>query len=208
VTVPAELASLLGDIEALCDEIGSVDIPDFIELPDCTRGFPLRVRLTVSVGDGEGQDTEIAVSTLVVLRDGAVPNNNPAIGAVSLDEAVLEAGVPGSVALPGDDDEPLAADVAIAESESEPYTDGSGEAAEERRETLKLTWFTTHGAWDRTSSWYADGRVPIEELRENELDLEGGTRPAEAGDEVTLYFVARDGRGGVDFTTRTVTVAP
>lgn len=200
--MPYELVEeALGDIEALCDELGATDVPDFIELPDCERGFPLRVRLTARVGDGQGDDEEVAVSQLMVLLDGVAPNGRPALGDVLLDEEPI---APARMVPLASEDEPWALRAIVDPAQSETYDDDG----EEARERLKLTWFTTGGSLERTSTWFDDEQIPVQELQTNELDPEGGNTPIESGDTVTVYVVLRDDRGGVDFTERSFSVGP
>lgn len=197
------VAATIGTAEELCAALQEIELPDFVELPTCERGFPLTLRLTASVGEGEGEDTETAVKRVLVLREDAVPNRNPGFETVLVGGATIDEAQPLTVPVTA---EPLPLQVVVERSEAETYVDGEGREASEQ---LSLSWYTTHGAIERGDTYYYEGIVPIGELQTNELRLDRRTRP-EDGERVTLWFVLRDNRGGVHFGARhlVASVAP
>lgn len=209
VVIPYDLVvESIGDVESICSELEDVELGDFVSLPDCDRGFPFTVRLTVELADGEGDDREIATAGLLLLTEDEA----------ALDRAnvppEIEGLVVSGVATRGQlvelplTEEPLALQALVEpDTAAEEYARIEEDGTEsEERERLQLSWFATHGMMERTRTFFAEGTVSTAELQSNELNLTKGTTPATVGDEGTIYIVLRDNRGGVDFLSRSFVV--
>ena len=210
------LVAEVGSIASLCAALGELDLPDFVEPPDCTRGLPFTLRLRVEDGSG---DVELAVKQVLFLteqeaeRDAA--NRNPELSGLLLSQEDAE----GAVVLPWtelnadevptlrlDPTQPVRLQALANTDEAERYVslDEGGEG-EEERERLVLAWHTTRGGMERTNTYFAEDIAPGEEFQTNALNLDRNTA-AEEGDEIGLYVVLRDTRGGVDFLERRLVV--
>lgn len=203
--------AVLGDIDEICDELAEIDLGDFAGLPSCDRGFPVTIRLTVMVGDGQGESVEVATSGLLLLNEEeaalGTSNNRPLLDGVLLDNRT-SAGAPIPIVL---DEENSAELQALVEPDSaaERYenTTDDGNTTEER-ERLQLTWFSTIGTIERTWTYYSEESVTTAELQSNLLDLTTGVTEGVVGDAGVLYLVLRDTRGGLDFLQQEFVIAP
>lgn len=202
VSLPYDaIVAVVGEIETICAELAEIELGDFVSLPDCDRGFPLTVRLTAEVADGQGDDREIATAGLLLMTEEeaalGTANVPPTIDGLVVDDVSS----PGQVREIVLGDEPIALQALIdpdAVAQEYVRTDDDG-TEEPDRERLLLTWFSTHGQIERTRTFFSEGSVLTAELQSNELDLSKGRLPAEVGDEGSVFLVLRDGRGGVDF---------
>lgn len=206
VALPYEALAAAGfDIRAVCEALGDVDVPDFVQLPSCDEGLELTLRLTARTAS----DEEIAVRPLMLLFDDTVvvsPNANPGI------EGLLVNGRPvgeGS-GLDVSAEEAVRLQLLVNTAEAETYvavSEGSGAAVgsgegsgqvevSETREQLAVHWYATHGTLRRANTYFAEGIAPATELQFNRLNLTKGIVP-EAGDRVEIFAVVRDTRGGV-----------
>jgi hypothetical protein len=203
----------LGSIDAVCAAFEAFELPDFIEVPDCTRGLPLTVRLTVS----DGTEEEIAVREVLLLREADEARNaNPPEVEIVVSQRVDGDAVVAETVLAADRATPLALDLselvdlqlvvdpAVA---SEAYETATldGTATEVVQERLVASWYATHGRFDRNRTFYSDALASAVELQANEWNLEKNTA-AEVGTEVRLWVVLRDDRGGVSFVERRIEV--
>ncbi|MDY7232213.1 hypothetical protein [Hyalangium rubrum] len=152
------------------------------------RGIPLFVGYEASDGSDTPEGQESGVRQLT-LRLTATPNQNPRLEELLLDEAPLPATLP-----PGTEVKLVPR---LAEGSLEQYETADGT----RTEQVFYSWFAT-----------GDGEV--QQLRSLE-PVDG--KPGEPSiqyvtpstpQRITLYVVARDGRGGVDWLSRTVEVGP
>lgn len=202
----------VGGIEELCSSFDDFELPDFIEVPDCSRGLPFTIRLTIEDDSG---DVEIAVREVTFLtvseatRDDT--NANPflesvlvsqtdAEGQEVLERTELIAGEVPTLAI--DPTLPLSLQALANTSEAQTFEDlVNNERQEEERERLILAWYSTRGGFDRTDTFFAEDSASGEEFQTNELKLDDNTA-AEIGDEIVLYIVLRDTRGGIDFIER------
>lgn len=122
-------------------------------------------------------------------------NENPTL-------APIDARFEGGAALPLDN-VPRGARVVLRASwrpeDAETYAlyDVTGQVVVTRRESLRVSWFTTAGAYERDRSGRTEDE--LESFTENTW-----TAPEEARTS-HLSFVLRDSRGGVSFTTLDVT---
>lgn len=196
-----------GDLEAICDEILQADVPEFVSLPDCTRGLEVTIRLTAT----SGGDREVAVKRLVLLLEDEAArddvNVNPTLGGLIVDGQSAASG-PVSVDVIIEDPVRLQALVNADEAQTYEAPDPDDDTArlDAEGEVLSIAWFATHGRFDRETTFYQVDVVEAAELQANSLNLRKGGLPAVAGDEVTIWAVLRDDRGGVDFASWTVIV--
>ncbi len=152
------------------------------------QGVPLFVGYKASDGSDTPEGQEQGVHRLT-LKLTATPNQNPRMEEILLDDAPLAGPLPL--------DTELVLRPKLAEGSLEQYDTPDGP----RTEQIFYSWFAT-----------GDGKV--KELRSMEpVDGKPGEptihyqTPKEA-QRVTIYVVARDGRGGVDWLSRTVDVGP
>jgi len=181
------LQELQGLVDEFCARRAELadQLPEGIPLPDCTSGFPARVRLTVTnTNTGE---VSIAVKTLYLAEsdppDTYEDNANPAIENMYLDErGPVRAGVEHDVRCDVD------------ESSLEEFTPIDG--AEPKREELQLSWYV-RGPDDSVS---VDDARTFFSLEDGDPDeAQTNTLTADEPGEVTMWCVIRDGRGGSDW---------
>lgn len=152
------------------------------------RGVPLFIGYEASDGSGTPEGLEKGVRRLT-LRLTATPNQNPRLEEILLNDTPLAGPLP------------LGTQVTLvprlAEGSLEQYETPQGSRTEQ-------VFY----------SWYATGEGDVEQLRSLEPV---GDRPGDPSityvtpstpQRVTFYVVARDGRGGVDWLSRTVEVGP
>jgi hypothetical protein len=187
------VTSLVGTAEELCSQLDEISVPRFVELPECDRGFPITVRLTA----GDGNSSEVAVRTLMLLKDGIEPNSNPALGEVLADGALW----PPDAPLPSTADE-IEVEVEVNLDAADRIAGARPEDAP-RREDLSLSWFVTAGELDVARTYYREGTTTDDEIRINTLVFDEAG-PDEAATTVRLWMVLRDDRGGVSWTERTL----
>ncbi len=193
---------VLGDIDAICDSLAEFDLGDFAGLPDCDRGFPVTIRLSVSTGSGLGELQEVATAGLLLLNEDEAAldaaNVPPSLDGLLVDNRSA-AGAPAEVVLDEEIQSELQAlvdpDVAAERFET---TDDDGNVSEDR-ERLQLTWFSTIGTIERTRTFFSEDTVTTAELQSNLLDLTTGATEGVVGDRGFIYLVLRDNRGGLDF---------
>ncbi len=152
------------------------------------RGIPLFVGYEASDGSGTPEGQEQGVRRLT-LRATATPNQNPRLEEILLDDAPLTGPLPLNTE--------LVLRPRLAAGSQEAYETQEGPRTEQ-------VFY----------SWYATGDGEVKQLRSLEPV---GDRPGEptikyltpgTPQRVTFYVVARDGRGGVDWLSRTVEVGP
>jgi len=85
-------------------------------------------------------------------------------------------------------------------AETYPVFDSASQSLVDQREALWISWFATAGAFDDSTT----GRGEDDPTAWSDNSWQS---PAVAG-EVSLWLVLHDSRGGVDFATYTMTVAP
>jgi hypothetical protein len=197
------LEGVVGNVESLCEALTGIEVPRFVQLPDCSRGLPVTLRLTVRDGETE----QVSRRQLLLLRDedAARPdrNRNPQIlgllagGSLQVgdDRGVLRLREPGGSRFQ------LLVDLEDAERWQPPDPDVEDGRLPERREVLNATWFSSRGLFEFETTWWAEGITSDLELSTNRLRLRAGRNPAEVGDEVQIWVVLRDDRGGTDWRT-------
>lgn len=152
------------------------------------QGVPLFVGYKATNGTDTPEGVEEGVRRLT-LRLTATPNQNPRMADILLDGAPLSGPLPLSTE--------LVLRPQLADGSLERYETAEGPRTEQ-------VFY----------SWYATGEGEVKQLRSLE-PVDG--RPGEptikyltpsTPQRVTIYVVARDGRGGVDWLARTVDVGP
>jgi hypothetical protein len=205
-------------------------LPVTIRLTAIAAGADLAGRTTDQFCLDEPADCEIAKKSLTLLLPDKVAerNSNPRIEALSNGETELEPGVAivpvcGDDSVPGEEDYdhhdprvvPLVAAVTVGE--------GSGSSAElfnpepsqvdaapaPKREALEIAWYTTFGDI-RGSTYWGEDVTTDDEITLNQLEFkqhmkEFGLTALPAG-PVRIFAVIRDGRGGVDFLERELSI--
>jgi hypothetical protein len=195
------------DIAEICASLEGVEVPDFITLPDCTRGLPLTIRLVAT----QGSVTEVSKKTFTLLRPEEAEredvNTSPVSGELTLNGQSAEGQV--QVTDSSLDEVELLLDVDLSQAQTyEPPDPGSdGGRLDAEVEELNVAWFTTHGTLKYARTYYARGITPDDELGSNVLDLTAGEEP-ETGETITLWAVLRDDRGGISWRSWSFSVAP
>ena len=205
-------------------------LPVTIRLTAIAAGADLAGRTTDQFCLDEPADCEIAKKSLTLLLPDKVGerNSNPRIEALSNGETELEPGVAivpvcGDDSVPGEEDYdhhdprvvPLVATVTVGE--------GSGSSAElfnpeptqvdaapaPKREALDISWFSTFGGL-RGSTYWGEGVTTDDEITLNQLEFKQHMKEfdltALPAGPVRIFAVIRDGRGGVDFLERELSI--
>ena len=205
-------------------------LPVTIRLTAIAAGADLAGRTTDQFCLDEPADCEIAKKSLTLLLPDKVGerNSNPRIEALSNGETELEPGVAivpvcGDDSVPGEEDYdhhdprvvPLVATVTVGE--------GSGSSAElfnpeptqvdaapaPKREALDISWFGTFGGL-RGSTYWGEGVTTDDEITLNQLEFKQHMKEfdltALPAGPVRIFAVIRDGRGGVDFLERELSI--
>jgi hypothetical protein len=176
--------------------------------PDITGGFFLPIRARLDGDPGKGQLTAFGFARLVCNLGNAPAdlaaafkaqykaNKNPTLSAI---EAHLE-GLAAPAAL---DAIPRGAHVVLRASwrpeDAEVYAlyDIRNQAIVTKRESMRVSWFTTAGSFDVDRSGRTEDEM--ETFTENTWTAPDDARTTH------LWFVLRDARGGVAFSSATVT---
>lgn len=188
LTLPGGAVDLSdGGLRAYLASFGLVLAPAAAE--QLTRGIVLNVGYLASDGTSGDRGTERGVYQLSV-RATREPNHNPQIDEISLGEAPLQG-----------QRLPLGRKVtftpSLAPGSVETYVDADGQMQVERI----------------VYSWFATGSGKVEDFRSQEPYQGIGKRESEytsgqVAEDVTLYVVARDGRGGTGWIVRSFSVGP
>ena len=153
---------------------------------DAEMGRDVYVVLGVEFDDGTGQtdrsDHDVAFKR-IRLSTNADPNRNPKIDSLFVEKSPAATQPVASGAT-------LAIDAAPSADSRQKWSSPNGTSGEE---DARFTWLITAGSLDSDVT-YADGPTVT-----NAWHTPGGS-----GD-LTLWVVLRDGRGGIDWATRTVT---
>jgi len=185
--------------EAALSDVG--EVPDFVELPDCDEGLDVRIRLSVRAGDVE----KIAVKSLFLwfeAPDDSERNHNPIISGLEGDG---ESSDDELEPIPVTASQQVAWQVRVDEDSLETFTVefDDGTEGETRDEQVLFSWFSTNGLWDHEVTFSQEGDISLEEAGSNVLTV---PRDMGSGDEIQVFFVIRDGRGGSDWRRRVLIV--
>jgi hypothetical protein len=187
------------------DVLAALCAGGFDEQPlDCTNGFPIRVSVRVT----QGPATQLGTTVVrLPIAAGAVSNANPLPGALSVDlasgTAVLDAA--GSVRVPRLQDDLL--HLAIDDSQAETYVGtGLDGGTATLRETLLFSWFAELGDFHDARTLFIDAVESLPDATTNKWKppaVRQDGRPTSR-----LIVVVRDDRGGVGWTSATVSLEP
>lgn len=195
------------DISAICASLEGIEVPDFIALPDCTRGLPLTIRLVAT----QGSVTEVSKKTFTLLRPEEAErddvNTSPVSGELTLDGQLAQGQVLAADSSLDEVELLLDVDLRQAQTYEPPAPRASGGRLDAEVEDLNVAWFTTHGTLKYARTYYAQGITPDTELGSNTLDLRAGEEP-ETGEMITLWAVLRDDRGGISWRSWSFSVGP
>lgn len=177
------LASLVDDYCAQQEELVA-ELPPGITLPDCSSGFPARVRLVAT--DPLSGEEAIAVKTLYLAPsqrpENYSDNENPAI----VELTSIDPGAPVRV----DEAHPIRC--TVDPNSLEAFVRLHEDVA--RLEEVQLSWFVRNGRLDEGQTFYSTETGDAQKAQTNEVT-------PEAPGAVTVWCVIRDGRGGVDWQT-------
>jgi hypothetical protein len=171
---------------------------------DLLQGFGgLPVVVEVSIEEG-GPDHEVAFKEVVVqavLPEGTAPNSNPgAPGLLRDDAAWPEDEVP--VIAPGVE---VAIEPTSAAGDAEPYAVFRFDlGTQELVEHIGYRFFATAGQWNREQTGGPPNAISTETTVASRWTAP--EEPPTGGGLVTIWVVARDGRGGISWTERQVEV--
>lgn len=150
----------------------------------------------------DSPESDIAVRTITVARE--TPNYNPAIIYLTFMSPETGALVPSEETrtvldcTAGCSD--FAVQMTLADISVETYTVEHFGEVDTLRENTFISWYATTGGFS-DSRTFEGAYTEKDEIREN-LVYDVTWTPPEEGGDVTFYFVAYDGRGGVDYTVR------
>lgn len=151
-------------------------------------GIPLFIGYEATDGTGTPEGTERGVRR-VTLRSASTPNQNPVVSDILWEGATLAGPLPLS--------REVTFQPVLAEGSAEVYETEEGP----RTEQVFYSWFAT-----------GDGEVKefrsLEPVDDRPGDPTSKYETPDAPQRITFYVVARDGRGGVGWTSRTVDVGP
>lgn len=150
----------------------------------------------------ESPESDIAIRTVTVTRED--PNRGPAIESLSLESPEIGTLEPEEGAVTIIDCSGGCSDITVtltlARGSVETYDVVRFGETETHRENPFISWFATAGDFS-SSRTYESNYSGLEVMRDELFyDIEW-TPPGESG-EVLFYFIAYDGRGGVDFRVR------
>jgi hypothetical protein len=167
---------------------GTPDPSDPALVAALARGIPLFIGYEATDGTGTPEGTERGVRR-VTLRSAAAPNQNPGVSDILWEGASLAGPLP-----PGRE---VTLQPVLAEGSAEVYETAEGP----RTEQVFYSWFAT-----------GDGEVrefrSLEPVDDRPGDPTSRYETPDTPQRITFYVVARDGRGGVGWTRRTVDVGP
>jgi hypothetical protein len=194
------------DIAVICASLDGIEVPDFITLPDCTRGLPLTIRLVAT----QGSVTEVSKKTFTLLRPEEAGredvNTSPVAGDLTLNGQPAQGHVLSADSTLDEVELLLDVDLSQAQTYEPPDPANDGQRLESNEEELNVAWFTTHGTLEYSRTYYAQGITPVDELGSNRLDLTTGVEP-ETGETITLWAVLRDDRGGISWRSWSFSVS-
>lgn len=150
----------------------------------------------------DSPESDIAVRTITVARE--TPNFNPAIIYLTFTSPETGSLVPSADertvldCTAGCSD--FAFQLTLADISVETYTVERFGEVETLRENTFISWYATAGEFS-DSRTYEGAYTESDEIRED-LVYDVSWTPPEEGGDVTFYFVAYDGRGGVDYIVR------
>ena len=179
--------------------------------PDCTGGFPFRIKLSVHVDGVKPDFKPDKVDTIFTARwpvDGVMTDNkNPKIEKLFAwpGGTMQEISDAPTLTLPRDTETRIEAMVLPEAAESYQGLDDQ-EQPTMLRERLFLTWFVETGDTDDGRTSFIDGRTPFEDLQKNKWTP--GLQKDYAPDTARLFVVIHDSRGGASWKDGIVNLGP
>jgi hypothetical protein len=171
--------------------------------PDATGGYYQPIRLDEGTQQAifrERLRCDLAGASLLMaqeFRARYTTNQNPTL--VSLSALVGE--TPASLdSLPAGQRIRLAAAWSPDSAEIYPVFDSASQTTADHREALWLSWFATAGAFDDSVTGRGEDDTAV--------STENGWQSPPTAGSVFLWLVLHDSRGGADFASYTLTVAP
>lgn len=190
-------------LAAICTAMAT-SVPSDVTPPDCTRGFPVSVGVTMRAGDVTIRGYK---DVRLALDDQTPRNHNPSIAGVAFGAKDAERAATTPVAatdlptLQPNTTYELWADV--PEDGAEPFVrafDAETGAPKASRETLTLTWFVEVGETFSMRTSFIHEQVGFDDLDRNQWRI---PRVADLeADRSRLTLVIRDERGGVAWLAR------
>ena len=198
--VPADL------LRQICTQLISDDgIPSFTGIPSCDEKLDVVIRLELTAGG----ETLYGTKKLPLYIDGErADNENPVIDGLAVTEKETGKAVPevdGVLSLKEKTHYRL-----LAELPPDVADTFLPLPTEERpnpiavRESLFITWYVTGGETEFVRTTFFDGEIPLSELSENFWWIPAQERLPE--DDLYLYLVIQDERGGIGWLVRQLTV--
>lgn len=186
--VPADL------LLQVCENLLAQDIPSSIGIPNCRDKLDVIIRL-----EGRYKDQSfIALKTVpLYINPERADNENPTVDGITVrdkngDAVDVDADMPvlyrgEKYDITADIDDGASQTFTPAESSAEPNP-------EPIREYLFTTWYSTGGETEFARTTFIDGEVPMSTLRNNSWSIPQSVDYP--GDEITLFVVLQDERGG------------
>ncbi len=166
------------------------DALDGLAPEDRLEGLTALINVTAipDIDEVTEEDLELAFKRVPV-SEATTPNHNPAHLGIRVDGVDVSEGAIVSM----DRNQPYTVELAFDTSSLETYTFVNGDGEEETRsEEPYFTWYTTDGTFDRTFDLYPYS------------DTIYYTPAAPSSDMGTIWVVARDRRGGMDWASLNV----
>lgn len=186
-----------------CEQLENTELPEGFKVPSCNGRFTISIRLVVKEGNAEIAATR---DLALIYDDAIVANQNPRIGGgeISVRGAPpFELSNEASTVVSRDVEYKLALDVNAEQAEVVATQDETGPI--EKREILSMSWFYEAGSMDKGRSSFIEGFTDINNLRENLFTTPIAQNYAK--DELRLFFVLRDDRGGLNWLTSSLELA-
>jgi hypothetical protein len=187
-----------------CEALKRAELPDFVEVPRCDERFTIAIRVVVTPEGGAPIAAKKDLS--LVYADGEL-NTNPRIdGLVAFDPDAPEVAIPltasATVTLRRDVEYRLVLEIDRAEAQVYERVPLDGSPPQRVPESLVFSWFIDGGSLENRRTGFIDGEVAFDDARRNAWRT---PRKVDRPDSrSTLRVVARDGRDGISWITRTV----
>jgi len=187
------------DLTIPADALDGVDeAVVLVTLVVCAGGIP---DLVASQEAGEvvcPEGDPIIAYKRITVTAGDAPNQNPGVAETLFSGSPWsDRGLPQVPVCPSGDCAGYALELTAAEDAAETYVGETPDGPAEMREELLVSFFSTGGEFDRVRA--------VDDA--NASFLAAWRAPKEPGD-VTVWFVLRDGRGGITWAERTVSITP
>lgn len=191
--------------QAACEALRQANIPGLPNLPRCGQTFPINIRLEIQSGD----TTITAVKDVELVFEPTELNTNPRLrGLVAYAAATPQVSIPvnedGSARLSRGEAYRLELEIDPEEAQPFLFTPPDGSPPVTRREQLVFTWFVEAGELKFTRTSFIEGEITFDAARENTFTPPNVPDYPER--TLRLWIVARDGRRGLSWIERSVTL--